>query len=221
MALSTIGDNYFAGGRNIVPDPDANKELADLINEMIAQINANESAVGSVGTDDVSNDSGVAGATATAALDQLATDIGALGSDDIANDSGVTGATASAALDTLDARAGTIVDDESLAVAATVTEHRFTATADGVIERFGAKAETAAAAGESCAVDVQINGTTALTAPVTLDDTAGTNYTAGTVDAAANTFTAGDVITVVKTYTAGGTPTPMTDISAPIQARLT
>jgi len=54
---------------------------------------------GSVGTDSVTNDSGVAGATASAALDQLDGDIGGLDSDDIANASGVAGATTSAALD--------------------------------------------------------------------------------------------------------------------------
>lgn len=54
------------------------------------------------GTDDVANDSGVAGATASDALDALYTAIGALGSDDIANNSGVAGATVSDALDVLD-----------------------------------------------------------------------------------------------------------------------
>lgn len=59
-------------------------------------------APGALGTDDITNDSGVAGATCSDAIDQLATDIGALDSDAIANASGVAGVTVSDALNTLD-----------------------------------------------------------------------------------------------------------------------
>ena len=76
-------------------------ELQSGHNDQEARIVALE--VGDIinGSDDVVNDSGVAGATVSAALNQLNTDVGALGTDDITNDSGVTGATASAALDQL------------------------------------------------------------------------------------------------------------------------
>ena len=57
---------------------------------------------GVVGSDDVVNDSGVAGVTVSDALNTL----DAAGSDDITNDSGVVGVTVSAALDTLDAAGG-------------------------------------------------------------------------------------------------------------------
>jgi len=56
---------------------------------------------GSVGTDDVTNDSTVVGANCSDALEQLDSDIAGLGSDDIANESTVTGATVSDALETL------------------------------------------------------------------------------------------------------------------------
>lgn len=251
MPVTSVPKDWFSGGSNIAPDPDTARQLAELLNEIITLTNSNESAIGALDTDAVANASGVAGATCSAALDQLATDIGALDSDAIANASGVAGASVSAALnqlatdigalgsddiaddsgmglasvtaclDALDGRAGSFVSDENLAVAATVTERRFVATADGVIDRFGAQAATGAAAGESTTCDVQINGVSALTAAVVLDDAAGVGYVAGAVDVAANTFTAGDVITVVKTYVAGGAPTPMADICAPVQARLT
>ena len=221
MPIVSIPNDYFSGQRNIAEDPDSDRELADLINELIALANANESAIGGVDTDGVANVSGVAGATCSLALDQLNGDIGGLDSDAIADASGMGLASVSAALDALDGRAGSFIDDLNLAVAATVTERRFVATADGVIERFGAQAAGAAAAGESCDCDVQINGATALTATALVDNAAGTNYVAGTVDPAANTFTAGDVITVVKTYVAGGGAAPMTDICAPVHVRLT
>lgn len=221
MPIVAIPSDYFSGGRNIAEDPDSNRELADLINELITQCNSNESGVGGMDTDGVANVSGVAGASCSLALDQLATDIGALTTGDIADASSMGLADLTACIDALDGRAGSFISDENLAVAATVTERRFVATADGVIERFGAQAAGAAAAGESCDCDVQINGVTALTATAMVDNAAATGYVTGTVDPTANTFTAGDVITVVKTYVAGGAPAPMTDICAPVQVRLT
>ena len=65
---------------------------------------------GSIGTDDVSNDSGVTGATASAALDNLAAAILGLSSDDLGNDSGVAGATITNALDTLSSSDGVAND---------------------------------------------------------------------------------------------------------------
>lgn len=56
---------------------------------------------GDYGSDDITNDSGVAGATVSDALDQLEADMGALDSSDVSNVSTVAGATVTAALDTL------------------------------------------------------------------------------------------------------------------------
>jgi trimeric autotransporter adhesin len=64
----------------------------------------NIEAVGASSSDDVTNESGVTGATVTLALDALNTAIGALAASDIDNDSAnVAGATVADALDTLDA----------------------------------------------------------------------------------------------------------------------
>lgn len=65
-------------------------------------------AAGALGTDDITNDSGVGGSTCSAALDQLASNIGALDSDVIANASIiVTGVTVT---DAIDALSGSITD---------------------------------------------------------------------------------------------------------------
>jgi len=68
--------------------------------------------VSGIGTDDVVNDSSVAGATASDALDNLASDISGLDSDEVANASGVAGANVSDALDTLDAAIGGFGTDD-------------------------------------------------------------------------------------------------------------
>ncbi len=94
--------------------------------------------------------------------------------------------------------------------AATLAENEMIASGAGSITSVKALAAVAAASGESMDVDVKINGTTVLTAAITLDDTAGTDVQSGTLDAAV-AFVADDLIQVERTYTAGGGPTPMTD----------
>lgn len=95
------------------------------------------------------------------------------------------------------------------AAASSETTFAFLAMRAGAINDVIAVAETAAAAGEDMAIDVQINGVTCLTSAIVLDDAAGVTPQVGTVDTAANTLARGDIVTIVRTYTAGGGPTPM------------
>jgi len=100
------------------------------------------------------------------------------------------------------------------AVAATAEEIAFIAPGDGELTSVQAVAGTAAAAGEDMACDVKVNGVSALSAAITLDDAAGTDVQSGTIATAA--FSAGDKVTVARTYTAGGSPTPMTDTAVTV-----
>ena len=102
-----------------------------------------------------------------------------------------------------------LTHSDEQAAASTETTFAFLALRAGAINDVIAVAETAAAAGEDMAIDVQINGVTCLTSAIVLDDTAGTTPQVGTVDTAANTLARGDIVTIVRTYTAGGAPTPM------------
>jgi hypothetical protein len=71
---------------------------------------------------------------------------------------------------------------------------------------------TAAAAGESLAIDITIEGASALTAPIVIDDSVAIDTpVAGVVDATSNAYVAGDLIEVVFTYVAGGSATPLAD----------
>ena len=96
----------------------------------------------------------------------------------------------------------------------------FIAPADGEITSVQAVAGTAAAAGESMDCDVEIGGATCLSAPITLDDAAGTTVQAGTLGAGV-AFSAGDKISAVRTYVAGCGPTPMLDTLIDIGYKLT
>jgi len=110
-----------------------------------------------------------------------------------------------------------VVTDEQI-TAATKTTVAFIAPADGEIVYVAAYPQVAAAAGESMTIDVKINGTTVLTAVVTLDDSTSTDVVAGTL-AAAVAFSQGDKITIERAYTAGGGPTPMTDTAVSVGSR--
>jgi len=95
--------------------------------------------------------------------------------------------------------------------AATAATQLFMAMSAGKIKSMIALAGTAAAVHEDMAIDVLINGTSCLTAAVTVDDSSGTTAEVGVINTAANTLARGDVITVARTYTPGGSATPMTD----------
>ncbi len=103
-------------------------------------------------------------------------------------------------------------------VAATAETIAFIAPAAGEITYAAAAAGVTAASGESETVDVEINGTTALAAAITLDNAAGITVVEGTL-AAAVAIAAGDLITVNRVYTAGGGPTPMSAIACTIGIR--
>jgi len=93
----------------------------------------------------------------------------------------------------------------------------------GTIEEFSAEVSawgTIPAAGEDMVIDLQINGVTALVAPLTFDDTAVLDTpVAAAIDPAANTFAVGDKIEVIRTYTPGGAPTPMVGTDATVALR--
>lgn len=93
--------------------------------------------------------------------------------------------------------------------AATLNSHAFIAPGAGRITALQAFAGTTAAAGENMTADIEIGGTTALSAVADMDNAAGTGVVTGTVDVAANTFAAGDVITYDRVYVPGGGATPM------------
>jgi hypothetical protein len=98
------------------------------------------------------------------------------------------------------------------AVAATATKRAFRALTDGAIREVAAEVGTVAAAGESLSIDITIDGVSALTAPIVIDDSVTINTpVAGVVDAASNEYAAGELIEVSFTYTAGVGPTPMAD----------
>ena len=83
---------YFGGGTG---------GGAGAVTSVFSRIGAVVAALNDYAASLVDNDSGVSGATVADALDALNTAIGALNSDDIANVSDVDGATVTAALDTL------------------------------------------------------------------------------------------------------------------------
>ena len=96
----------------------------------------------------------------------------------------------------------------------------YVAAADGEIVSAQAFAEVTAAAGEDMAIDITINGTTALTGAISIDDAAGILVQEGTLDTGAIAFSKGDKIAVDLVYTPGGTPTPMTGTSVAVGLRL-
>jgi len=116
------------------------------------------------------------------------------------------------------ANAGGAAANSQQAVAATLVEAAFIAVADGEISAVKAFAGTAAAAGESMAVDVKINGVTCLSTPLVLDDTSGTDVQDGALDSLAVGLQEGDKVTIERTYTAGGGPTPMADTLVTVSA---
>lgn len=103
--------------------------------------------------------------------------------------------------------------------AASWTKGLFVAPEAGEISHFSIYFGTAAAAGESMEVDLQIGGVSCLVAPITVDDTDGTDVVSGTIDTAANTLAAGDKVEIVFTYTAGGAPTPMAQMLSTVSAK--
>lgn len=117
----------------------------------------------------------------------------------------------------LDLTAGALagIDARSLmevvqAAAASETKRAFRALTDGAIRDVAAEVGTVAAAGESLSIDITIGGTSALTAPIVIDDAVAINTpVVGVIDTAANEYAAGELIEIVFTYTAGVDPTPM------------
>jgi hypothetical protein len=105
------------------------------------------------------------------------------------------------------------------ATAATATDVFMIAPAAGQITIAQAAAETGAAAGEDMQIDVLINGVSALSAPIPLDNAAGTAVQTSALGAAV-TFAQGDKISVERTYTAGGGPAPMLNTLVDIGYRL-
>ena len=85
----------------------------------------------------------------------------------------------------------------------------FIAPAAGEISSVYARAGATAASGESMAVDVKINGTSCLSAAISLAAADTTVAKAGTLDSTKVTLAAGDVVTIDFDYTAGGGPTPI------------
>lgn len=65
------------------------------------------------------------------------------------------------------------------------------------------------ASGESLVIDVQRNGVTILTAPLTLNNTTPGKVLYNFTPVAGTRLNLGDVITFVRTYTAGGGATPV------------
>ncbi len=110
-----------------------------------------------------------------------------------------------------------LVDDRAVAATETITAD--IAPADGEIVAANAYPQVTAAAAESMTVDVMINGVTALTGVITMDNASGIAVVAGVLDSAAVEFSAGDKITVVRTYTAGGGPTPMSSVAVSVGVR--
>jgi len=96
----------------------------------------------------------------------------------------------------------------------------YIAASDGEIASVQAFAEVTAAAGEDMAVDITINGVTALTGAISIDNAAGILVQDGTLDPAAIAFLKGDKIAVDRVYTPGGAPTPMTGTSVAVGLRL-
>ena len=93
----------------------------------------------------------------------------------------------------------------------------------GTIEEFNCELAAwgdLAAAGESMSIELLIDGVTALTGPVVIDDTIALDTpVAGVIDPTANTFAAGSKIEIVRTYVAGGGPTPMAATDATVALR--
>ena len=106
------------------------------------------------------------------------------------------------------------------AAAASNTRGLMIAPADGEIVFAGAYPQTGAAAGESMTVDIRINGVTALTAVITLNNATGIDVVEGTLDPAAVLFSKGDKITAVRVYAPGGTPAPIANTYASIGVKL-
>lgn len=121
-------------------------------------------------------------------------------------------------LDTIGA--GRQMSESYQLAAATETLRVYRALEAGQILRVAAEVGTAAAAGESMTLDVEIAGVSCLTAPITIDDTTVIDTpVAGVVNPLAVAFAAGDLIRVVRTYVAGVGPTPMQDTVATIETQ--
>lgn len=116
--------------------------------------------------------------------------------------------------------ARTLQMHEIQAVAADATTVAFVAPAAGRILAVNAYSTVGAGVGESETVDVRIAGVSALTAPIDLNQAAGTAVQAGVIDAAHDDFIAAQIVTLVRDYTAGA-PSPMSNILVDVLYELT
>lgn len=96
-------------GNRQLPSDQKVKNTYDRINQNSNEISALFAAFDALDTDEVNNDSTVAGTTLTEALNQLKTAIESLTSDDIANLSEIAGTDITSALDALNTRIDTII----------------------------------------------------------------------------------------------------------------
>lgn len=240
MAVTVVPVDHFSGNRAITNNPggDDTRDLREILNEAIAQANTNESdistnaaAILALGTplDFKGSISAAADFPTAAAVEDGWTYL--IAADVVDNDATKTN-TGDAFKEgdeivwngtdwtRLGRKVTQLTHSDEQAAAANATTFAFLAMRAGAINGVIAVAETAAAADEDMAIDVQINGTTCLTSAIVLDNAAGTtpvvgavdtavNTLAGAVDTAANTLARGDIVTIVRTYTAGGAPTPI------------
>ena len=222
MTVTVVPSGHFSGQRAITHDPSGSdtRDLRTIINQVIALANANESNITGLGTplDLKGSVTLPADFPAPTAVETGWTYIVAADVTDSDGTKTNTGQSFKAGDEIawngtdwtrLGRKVTELTAHDYQDVAASGTTQVFMAMAAGKINDVIAVAETAAAAGEDMALDVQINGVTCLTSAITIDSTSGTTPEVGTVDTAANTLARGDLITVVRTYTAGGGPTPM------------
>ena len=229
MTVTTVPTRHFEGGGGITNKAAGGdvRDLATILNQVIAAANTNESDIttleGTVtglgtpldlkGSISSNSDFPTAAAVETGWTYIIAADV----TDDDATKTN-SGATFKAGDEIvwngtdwtrLGRRVTELTHSDEQTTAANLTSFAFMAMRAGKIKDVAAVAGTGAAADEDMAVDVQINSVSCLTAAITLDNAAGTTLQSGTIDAAANTIARGDLITIVRTYTAGGAPTPM------------
>lgn len=87
------------------------------------------------------------------------------------------------------------------------TVNSFIAPAAGTITAISGKLGTTCAAGQTVTIDVEIAGTSCLTAPYVIAAADTTTVKSGVIDAAADDFAAGELITVIWTEANAGGPT--------------